>query len=376
MVHCNRSTLFKLKYRPHRQTSLAQSMNVVWVRRDARTLDNASLHAAVRRAKDTSTKLLILYIYNRYEIGSPFLYESQLNFLNEGLADLDEFLQNHGGHLVYRVGTPRMVFENLHDESPIAHIFFHDDADRSIARGSLKNVRAWAALNSVQVSSFRQDGTPSEGSASWDGWWGGYMNAPKYKVPEIPAGIFVTKAEVSAGEQSDATNFPGICRTVKEQAVKGGESNARHLLQQLQNNVSEDDHEACWCNIRAYLAIGHLSLRTVFQEEFRSEMDFRPRLVHWSKFCQSFRNDTEIEFHNICFDDLNIPVIECVPKKSKSTVLKAFRKGRTGYPLIDAIVRKAHSSGCIESELQSLIILFAFNVLQLDTEYIAMAWKN
>lgn len=164
-------------------------MYIVWIRHDARLHDHGPLHAAVRAALSTGKLLLVLYIYDPFELVSDTFHKSHLHFINSRLISLAQSLSSlfsHGGwRLVYPVGPSDRVVAALHARCKLSGIFLHSEVDTLVCMSRVAAVHTWANRNGIPFNDeFRQDtvvakGRPKEG---WATLWERFMNAPQHFV--------------------------------------------------------------------------------------------------------------------------------------------------------------------------------------------------
>jgi len=84
-------------------------MQLVWFKKDLRTIDHRPLFEAAKCGP-----CLCLYIYEPDIIGSDEFDASHLEFINQSLEDLDNSLQAIGGKLIRRVGEATEVLSQIH----------------------------------------------------------------------------------------------------------------------------------------------------------------------------------------------------------------------------------------------------------------------
>ena len=110
-----------------------------------------------------------------------------------------------------------------------------------------------------------------------------------------------------------------------------------------------------------YFAWGNLSTRYVWQlaknEVFRGKSrfhlnSFTSRLRWQAHFIQKFEMESDIEFRSINKG------FEKFKKKVNNKFISAWKKGETGYPLVDASMRCLISTGYVNFRMRALLVSF------------------
>lgn len=395
-------------------------MHVVWIRRDARIHDHGPLHTAVRSALSTGKPLLVLYIYDPFELRADTFDESHLHFINSGLTSLDHALsslfRHGGGRLVCRVGPSDRVLAALHARCKISGIYLHDDVDTSVCMSRVVAARNWAKGIGIPFSDrFRQDGVIPTGRPK-DGWatlWSRYMNASQHTILPCEANAvrFVSPEVVAAGGVASPEQLGQRLRHRGKRpglTLRGGEEIAKEVLQTFLNDRVHrympglsspvTAWDAC-SRLSPYLSWGHISLRTVFQAVSAVQADarngkrhsgtiatnnkqkqtlqpplkclsaFTARLRWRSHFTQKLHDSANMETHNVCrvYDTLSPPRITNIDHP----LVQAWIHGRTGYPLIDACMRSLHETGWLNFRMRAMVTSFATYMLWIDWKCIA-----
>lgn len=352
---------------------------------------------AVEESKKLHKKLLFLYIYNPTELLSSTVHESHLKFINEGLSDLDLRLQNSGGHIVYRYGSPESVFRELHEKHHISAIFMHDDVENASIRASLLNFEAWASAEKVAVNKWRQDGVGIEhcdGTQNGESESEGYMSRPSLKCPDISSSTFANKSEIEAGSLKWSNDVQLGNRGIRPGAPKGGTAEGIRLVDDIISGQEINKHDsaaALWAKLSIYVAWGHVSIRFLFQTFENAAKDWdsnsnsktvlyklvlepskgiTAHIRTWVYFCQKSYERPGLELKNDRRDRHHTQKSDSSLERDKVEKLKAWMTGATGCPLADAIMRKAARFGWIEFNLWSEAVCFAFSVLRLDWHFI------
>ena len=286
-------------------------MNVCWIKRDARVLDHAALHAAC----NAPLPVIVLYIYEPSQLLHPTFHGSHLSFLNQGLLCLHRQLQAIGGQLTCRTDEVEQVFESLQREAglTIRGIYSHSEVGHGVTTERNKRVRAWAASKAVEWHQFNQMGVfdrrfeASEDEKTWAARWKREMSAEAlvpptafHPVPDVVAGALQSAAQLA--EQLELPPEHHLLCT-RPEAQQGGEQRALELLTSFLStrgakySVELSSPVTAWTScsrLSVYLTFGHISLRLVFQRltkeqtRWRADKSAEKSALGWPKSLAAF----------------------------------------------------------------------------------------
>jgi deoxyribodipyrimidine photo-lyase len=286
-------------------------LQVVWFKRDLRTVDHAPLYEASQRGW-----VAPLYIFEPDLWRQPDASDRQWQFARECLLELDRALgalagRSHG--LIMRVGDAVEVLEQIHQSHGIAALWAHQEVGNDWTFRRDRAVRRWARERGVPFHEIPQDGI-IRGLKSREGWrdhWEAEMRRPL--IPEPPAlQIAPLRSDPLPGSIGDDE-----CPL----AQRGGRSRGRALLRSFLSHrvrryargLSSPLTAPSACSrLSPYLTYGALSLREVVQAtrraleraqadpkqsgRLRSLQAFEARLSWRSHFIQRLESLPSIEF--------------------------------------------------------------------------------
>uniref|UniRef100_A0A0G4HT94 Photolyase/cryptochrome alpha/beta domain-containing protein n=1 Tax=Chromera velia CCMP2878 TaxID=1169474 RepID=A0A0G4HT94_9ALVE len=373
---------------------------IVWVRRDARLTDNEALANALSSRKP----VIVLHVFDLRAF-SPYsdpnkskYHGSHVRFINEGLDGLSEGLRKlKGDGANSSVGVMRcegLTEEILQSLLPISRLHTNkiigDGGDRRVEDG----VAAWCAQKGVRICLYEQYGL-EQSRNSFAKHWDTFMKRPQARLPPSaphlllfpsppivsPCGIPVdTETETQTGGEKEAFR---LLRSFLDPSTGRGKGYARGLS----SPVSAWD--AC-SRLSPYLAWGHISLRRVVQEtrelqeterkkgKGKSEWlgslaAFVSRLRWRSHFMQKMADLPQQESVNVCrlFDGLRDGPNGLSEEETKKR-LTAWVEGKTGYPMVDAVMRALRKHRWINFRMRAMVVSFACHHLWLDWRLIAV----
>jgi deoxyribodipyrimidine photo-lyase len=358
-------------------------VQLVWFKRDLRLNDHAPLSRAIEQGP-----CLCLYVYEPELLNSPEFDSSHLIFINEALAELEAGLMQRGGKLITRHGNLPEVFETLHRECSFQGLWSHEETGNAITYRRDLRVAEWCKSRRIAWQEIPQTGVVRR-LKSRDGWarrWEQRMNQailPKPQSVSCPG-----KLPGSCGILAPVAL--GSPPTTKPDVQRGGESQAQSSLRSFLEErgvhyrsemSSPQTGEKSCSRLSPYIAWGCISIKTVHQatvtrvaelrarrEEgqsvdrawFGSLQSFSARLRWHCHFMQKLEDEPSLEFENMCraYDGLREPYFN-------QDLFEAWRRGLTGYPMVDACMRSVLKTGWINFRMRAMLVSFASHHLWL-----------
>lgn len=357
-------------------------IQVVWFKRDLRVEDHEPLVEAARQGP-----LVCLLVLEPSFWAQPEMDRSHLEFVAQGARSLDRALRARGSRLLVRVGEMPRVLEELERElapaGGIAALWSHQECGGRVSYERDLRVERWCRERGLPWHERCQDGVQRR-LATRDGWarlWQQRMDAPLVEPPPAIPDARLLLPRLRRGSWPSAQELARESTTVVE-VQPGGAEHARELLASFLArrgvNYRADlsspitGWEGC-SRLSPYLAWGQLSLRTVHQatraranelralgrEErdprwLRSLRSFEGRLRWHCHFLQKLEDEPAIEFRNMhrAYDGLREDAFD-------EARFEAWRDGRTGYPMVDAVMRCLARTGWVNFRMRAMVMSFA-----------------
>ncbi|MDB2389608.1 DNA photolyase family protein [Alphaproteobacteria bacterium] len=355
-------------------------MHVVWFKRDLRVWDHAPLVAAC-----AAGTVLPLYVVEPELWAQPDMSYRHYAFLAETLASLNESLTKLGQPLVIYVGDVTSVLAEIDQKHGISALYSHEETGNSWTYARDKAVQGWCKANQCPWHEFQQFGVHRK-LGSRRGWatkWDKMMDAAV-----LPAPDYLSPAKLKGVDMPPA-NALGLVDDQCTDRQKGGRTAAISLLKSFLSTrgetyryeMSSPVTAAASCSrLSAHLAFGAISMREVYQASSRRQAALReagaPPQKQWLKSLKSF--DSRLHWHCHFIQKLeDEPEIEFRPFHSAYAALEkthpdasmrytAWIEGRTGYPLVDAVMRSLAATGWLTFRMRAMAMSFASYHLWLD----------
>ena len=360
-----------------------------WVKLDFRLADNPALAAALAAAE----RVVPVFAFEPRVLRAPETSAFHVAAWCEALADLRARLQPHGADVLVVEGDVPEVFARLRETIPFDAVFSHEEIGTELTYARDRDLAAWATDEGVDWQEARQTGV-FRGGLDRDRRhreWSAFMQQAPLPPP--------------APAELRRLRVPADCRAL----ALGGELTPRrfgHPLtdrqRALRQPVSETDaastllsflHErgagysagisspntafTHGSRLSVHLAWGTITGRSVYTalEARRAELkgvdgedlkrwrrsltSFRSRL-HWrDHFTQRLEDEPRGEF-----EPLN-PAYAALPTPGDGH-FDDWLHGRTGYPMVDACMRCAATTGFLNFRMRALVTSVAVHTLRID----------
>ena len=328
----------------------------MWLKRDLRLSD----HLPLKWAEESGLPTILLYCF---EPSISFHYDFDIRhwaFVSDSLLDMEEKL---GGHSISIFNCEMLDALNIISEKfEIRNLYSHMETGNGLTYQRDKDVSTflkerkipWHEASSHGVERGRRD------RLGWDAYWIKTMKAPII-TPELSSLDILPALE---------RKYPDVSETTSFSFQKGGETNAHkrlrvflnELLPEYFQNISYPNKAQYSCSrLSAHIAWGNLTIRQINH----ALDDLRPHISHkkalnqfqtrtkWqSHFIQKFEMEPEMEYAN------QNPVYDQFRTKKDKRLIKAWKEGKTGFPLIDACMRCVKETGYLNFRMRASVVSF------------------
>ncbi|MCU0431924.1 MAG: DNA photolyase family protein [Bacteroidia bacterium] len=341
---------------------------VMWFKRDLRLHDNYALAGALT----SGYPVLPVYIYDTDVIAGEDQDIRHHRFVFEAVNDLNKQLEKHQKKIHVLYGRSAEVWKLLFDKYSIHAVYSHQETGnlrtytRDVEMAKLFHMEQCRWIEHLQLPVIRKLKTRK----GWSENFTQFMADAQLIIGEERWGNMVTDDTIEQEMKLPDTLVKEFS-TPNKLFQQGGESFGWRYLESFLNKRAKNysrhiskpllSRESCG-RISPYLAYGCLSARMVYQYTLQQINDvpalkfalrnFLTRL-HWqSHFIQKFEQECEMELR---------PVNRAYPADSgeeKSEWVLAWKKGKTGFPLVDACMRCVIETGWLNFRMRAMVVSF------------------
>ncbi|MDB4538831.1 DNA photolyase family protein [Saprospiraceae bacterium] len=340
-------------------------INLIWFKRDLRLTDHQPLKLAI----ETGDPIVLIYVFEPSVIAAPQYDLRHWRFVWESLVDLNLLLKNYNAQVYIFHNEVLNVFEKIQTQFSIKKIFSHEETGIRTTYDRDKLVHVFCKKNNIEWVESQTNAVVRglKNRIEWSNLWKKYMLAP-VQNPDLQKldTILLENTSVSFfGEK-----IPGVFTQSHSDFQKGGTSiGVRYLHDFFQNRIQNysrhiskplESRKGC-SRLSPYITWGNLSLRQVYQASRKAKANksykrnftnFESRL-HWHcHFIQKFEMEDRMEFENLNRG------YNSLERNKNQMHFEAWKKGQTGFPLIDACMRCLKATGYINFRMRAMLVSF------------------
>lgn len=325
-------------------------MDILLHRYDLRTDDNLALERAEEPVP--------VFILDPEWLQNDKVSDSRIEFVLRSLKDLNRQYVEKGSHLVLRHGRTVDVLRELEQESE--NIFFNANPNHFRQQQEKKLRQRYSPVYS----------TPAVRGIARENWnekVENWIRDSFYGSPEtLPSPCIESDTSLDSIRQEY-----GIEKTKQGFEEAGTEAARRKLesfadrIDSYSSSISEPlKAEKNTSHLSPYIRYGCISVREVFQrikEESKDQSTemFLDRILWHQHFRKKIENNPDL------FREAINPVYRDLHRENRDEdLVKAWKNGRTGYPLVDASMRALVRTGWLNFRMRAMCASFFSYILK------------
>ncbi len=341
------------------------SLAIFWHRRDLRIEDNAGLHKALKGEKNVQP----IFIFDKNILDKLPADDQRVLFIHTEIKRLKDEYKSLGADLKVFYGSPKMVFSRLIEDKAfhIKQVFTNRDYEPYAKE---RDQEIYALLNKSQIEFFgakdhvifekdevlKDDGTPYRVFTPYSRKW-------KSKLKDFHIKPYSTKEFVS--KLAQVTEFSKLIsleemgfRSEKTQDFPDRE--IPKTIVKTYNETRDFPAKKGTTRLSLHLRFGTLSVRKLvgatksLNETYLNEIiwrDFYQMIIH--HFPHSAEDSFRKEYDQI-------------PWENDEQLFKAWKAGKTGYPMVDAGMRELNKTGFMHNRVRMIVASFLTKHLLID----------
>lgn len=337
--------------------SIDRSTTLFWFRRDLRLTDNAGLYLALR----TNEHVLPVFIFDTQILDKlENKADKRVEFIYQTLIQLKAELETIGSSLLILHGNPIEIFKAL---NPKAVYTNHDYEPYARERDS--QVEKILSSKKVEFKTYKDhvifdreevvkdDGTPYTIFTPYSKKW-------KAKLKPFYAKSYPVEKYYSSLKKINPLPVPILAELGFE--FTGATFPERVIKSSIIENYHEQRNFPAFqstTRLSVHLRFGTISIRKLVQLALKKNETWLNELI-WRDF-----------YHMILW---HFPHVEKAFKPSYDRVLwrndpnefKAWRQGKTGYPIVDAGMRELNATGFMHNRVRMIAASFLTKHLLID----------
>ncbi len=350
---------------------MKQRINVVWLKCDLRTQDHAPLQAA----EDANLPYIALYLFEPALLDAPDAALRHHRFVYHSIKAMIEQWQECKRTVVTWYADALPAFEALLNRFDVQEVFSYRESGPERTWSRDKAVAALLNRHKVRWTEFQRDGILRGIShrKGWDKAWFSVMHQPQIvnrydtakpldALPYFPLPDAFRRELEDYPAAFQPAGEPTAWRYLRSFADKRGANYQRHI------SKPEESRTAC-SRLSPYLAWGNLSIRQAYQFvkshpnyafNKRAFGGMLTRLKWHCHFIQKF--EVECSYETICVNR----GYELLERPLNKHFVESWKRGETGYPLVDACMRCLAKTGWINFRMRAMLVSFLCHHLDQD----------
>jgi deoxyribodipyrimidine photo-lyase len=344
---------------------MKESINIVWLKRDLRLIDNEAIHNALSK----TLKVLLIYILEPSIENDIHYSKRHFRFIKQSILEMNSLLAEYNTEILAIHGDVIQSLQSINDYYKISNIFSHQetgikityDRDKAVAKYCKNKNIKW--IENINNGVFR--GITNR--KKWRRKWEEYMSQPIHLFEPQKGDFVETESLLLLNQVLPKVNF--IIESNPNFQVGGTLVGIRYLQSFLTDrylnyakHISKPDLGRKSCSrLSPYIAWGCLSIRQVWQyakamrqkgKSKRNIDGFTSRLRWQAHFIQKFEMESRMEFESINRG------YHSLQKKRNDIYFQAWQSGNTGFPLVDACMRCLNTTGYLNFRMRALSLSF------------------
>jgi deoxyribodipyrimidine photo-lyase len=337
------------------------SYNLVWLRRDLRLNDNHALFQALL----TPEPVQLLFIFDSEILAELPKNDARVEFIHQQLRKLNQTLQSFGSSIRVEHGKVDEVWERIRAEQALKAIFCNRDYE-PYAKERDERIKSWAETNGISWYDFadqvamephevlKDNGSPYTVFTPYSRKWkerleqkGGIPYFPSEEnLAKLRATSYVFPSLESLGFQPSGIHFPS------SEVPK-----SRILNYDKTRNFPSIEGTS---RLSVHLRFGTVSPREKMAKALQVNTKFATELI-WREFYMSILS----HFPRVTNQSFK-PEYDRIEWRNNPDEFEAWKKGKTGYPLVDAGMRELNRSGHMHNRVRMVVASFLTKHLLID----------
>ena len=342
--------------------------------RDFRIVDNNGLIQLSKKCD----KLYTCFIFtNEQVLRNSYKSTNAIQFMIESLMDLEKEIKNAGGKLIICHGSNTVCLSNLINHLDIEILGFNEDYT-PYAKERIEKIKKMCKKEEVDLEMFHdyyinEPGTILSGSNTV------YQKFTPYYEKSIIDGDFKIPSKTMVKNLAKTTKTIGQTITLdyamekyvgqenENLVVRGGRTLGlsqlrKALISTKKYKDDRDDMSKETSILSAYIKFGCISIREVtskFYVKYGKHSEFIRQLI-WRDFYMDLLNAYPESLGKLHVKDMDKNWTK------NANWLEKWKKGQTGFPLVDAGMRQMNETGYMHNRARMIVASFLTKILNID----------
>ncbi|WP_316739822.1 deoxyribodipyrimidine photo-lyase [Pedobacter aquatilis] len=340
---------------------MKKPVNICWLRRDLRLEDNAALYHALK----SDNPVLLLFIFDDNILAELPKNDARVSFIFQTLEEIKSKLQSKKSDILIEYGNPEKIWPKVLKEYDVEEVYTNHDyepyakeRDDAVAEFLTSEKIAFKTHKDQVIFErgeiLKADKTPYTVFTPYYKQWQAKLEDFYYK--EYP-----TKKYLKNLYQTAQLSMP----TLKEMGFEKSELKfpALSYKSKLDDYAKQRDFPAIngTTHIGLHLRFGTLSIRKAVAHAIEAKSNVWLSELAWREFYMMIL----WHFPYAGFDSFK-KQYDKIKWRNNENEFKAWCKGETGYPLVDAGMRQLNETGWMHNRVRMVVASFLSKHLLID----------
>ncbi|WP_019039607.1 cryptochrome/photolyase family protein [Psychroflexus tropicus] len=342
---------------------MSDKLRVFWFRRDMRLEDNVGLYEAL----SGDFPVMPLFIFDKHILDELPKDDARVTFIHQELQKMRSHLQDHfGSSIATYHDTPEKVFKQLMQDYNIEAVYTNRDYEPYAQKRDAK-INALLAKNGIEFHDFKDQVIFEKTQVEKND--GGmylvftpYMKQWKKEFEKI--NLKPAPSEDHLDNTYKNSRLPNLSLSdmgFETSTIKAPDYNLdKDLLDNYEDTRNIPSIEGT-SRLSPHLRFGTVGYRKVVQKALEAENEaFLDELI-WREFYKA------ILYHYPETQDRAFkPKYDRIQWRNNEEEFEKWKKGETGYPIVDAGMRQLNNTGWIHNRLRMVVGSFLCKHLLID----------
>jgi deoxyribodipyrimidine photo-lyase len=338
-------------------------------RRDLRIQDNLALNLAAKDCK----KLYTIFIFTPEQISDKNKYKSDnsVQFMIESLAYLQSDIIKKGGSLNLFYGENNSIISKLIKKWKINAVFFNSDITPYSKKRdkSIETLCKKENIECITADDYYLYDSKNILSGSGEPYtkFTPYYN--KVLPIKIPKPVILKSFPFEKSNEGNITLPQAYFKFTdpnSNKLVTGGRENGIKIINGLSKfskyGTIRNDLDKETTLLSAYLKYGCISVREAYEKMKKVNKDLLRQLI-WREFYAQILDNNPKVLGSAMKEKYNK-----IKWTKNAKLLNAWKKGQTGFPIVDAGMREMNTTGYMHNRARLITASFLIKTLLIDWE--------